>query len=440
MAAQKKCLSLRRYLFSLIMNKTKKNSYRSLTEKKSTPPFFIKFLNFFKSDLKINNMLSYSFSLREIGFGYFFANVLLFLSCGNSHVIESDVKEIPVDFSQKVISFPLSELAEDITAIELELTNESMLKQGGDVFIYDNNLIIVQNHGIFLFEMNGKFVRTIGSKGQGPGEYLSNNIVTVDEEKNRLYVYSRGKIICYDLIGKNYITESTLIQSKKIDIIDMNYINNELLIIGSCFIQDEKGHHQHLAIYRLNDELQITDSCAIRDDYTNLFFTIDNSFGINLYKTDSTVYFYYPKNNFDTDPDKKVLLDILYRYENNQLIPDIKLNIKNRMRWSSDEDFYLYNIHKTSRYVFVAYNMYYAFCYDMKTGLNYNVLIFEPQQGSSYMSRNGDLIENAKGGDQRRSISAVNNNPNLFYYLHTNMDPDVLEEPNPTLYLINLKK
>ena len=365
----------------------------------------------------------------------------LLFSCGNSQNSDSGLKEIPVDFSQKTISFPISELAEDITAIELELTDESMLSpEASDVFIFDNNLIINHYYGIFLFEMNGKFVCTIGSKGQGPGEYFSKSNVTVDEEKNRLYVNSGRKIICYDLTGKNY-KESTLLQSKGISISDMNYINNELLVIGRRFSRDEKGHHVHSAIYRLNDELQITDSCTIRNEYTVGIITIGNVFGASLYKTDSTVYLYYPKNiRFDIDRAEKVLRDTLYRFENNQLIPEIKLNIKNRMRWTADEDFSLDHIHKSSRYIFVAYNRDYAFCYDMETEIKYNVLIFEPQKGSSYTSRSGVLIENAPGGDQTRRIRAVNNNPNLLYYLHTGMNPEDLEEPNPTLYIIKLKK
>jgi len=42
--------------------------------------------------------------------------------------------------------------------------------------------------------------------------------------------------------------------------------------------------------------------------------------------------------------------------------------------------------------------------------------------------------------EKRVSIRPLNSNAELFYYRHTHMNPDDLDEPNPTLYIGKLKK
>ncbi|GHT48722.1 hypothetical protein FACS189440_12990 [Bacteroidia bacterium] len=42
--------------------------------------------------------------------------------------------------------------------------------------------------------------------------------------------------------------------------------------------------------------------------------------------------------------------------------------------------------------------------------------------------------------EDRLSLRPFNFDTEMFYYLHTNMKPGDLEEPNPTLYIGKLKK
>lgn len=357
-----------------------------------------------------------------------------------------DLIKIPIDLDQKIISFPFSELAEDITAIELELTEESVINPEDvrRVLLYNIYVIIISFDQLFLFGIDGKFIRTIGSKGQGPGEYNRISNVALDKKKNILYVNDRTKIVGYDLNeqGKKYLKEYTLINDNGFSVNNMNYINDELLIIGEKQKQNENGYYKHLAIYRLNEELQLIDSCNIRDDYFKEFIFVNQSFDIYLYNVDTITYLYYPEFfSKDINPAKKVLHDTLYRFENNQLIPEINIDIKNRKKWIADENFRLCHIYRSSRFVFVVYSHLKSavYCYDMKTGTTYNALTFESSKGS-YSYINGKMIENTDGGDQMKAIRPIVNNPELLYYLYTHTNPADLEEPNPTLYVVKLKK
>jgi hypothetical protein len=139
-------------------------------------------------------------------------------------------------------------------------------------------------------------------------------------------------------------------------------------------------------------------------------------------------------------PNVKVLRDTLYRLEHNQLIPELKLKFRNDgFDGYGDKIIDLYNLYRSSRYIF-AYYQYnpnnrernterakrYHFCYDTKTGQGYNM-----QDGYK---------DDIHGIEERVFIHPLSTDSEYFYYWYTHMNPNDLEEPNPTLYIGKLKK
>ena len=378
---------------------------------------------------------------------YFLLLGLLLFSCNEPK--QGDVPVIPVDIENNtVLQLPLSEITESITAIELELTDKSLIhpRRIRRIILSDDMIIIAQSTNILLFNRNGTFVRSIGSIGQGPGEYAHISNITIDETNGRLFVNCSTKIICYDLQG-NALMESSIPQSNSKRLLwDINWFNNEILLVAqSMGNEDEKGVFDHAEVLRLNDNLQIIDSSTILKFYGSAGFST-SAFEDFILISDSIVYLYYP---FSTAvrPDligkierkKTVLRDTLYRFENNQLIPDLKLKFNND---GIDFDGYmfinLFMVYRSSRYIFAHYVDYskgindndfhfvYNFCYDTKTGKGYRV------ENSRYTDDINHIEEVI--------IRPVQTNPELFYYWHTHMKPGNLEEPNPTLYIGKLKK
>ncbi|MBU1187011.1 MAG: 6-bladed beta-propeller [Acidobacteria bacterium] len=72
----------------------------------------------------------------------------------------------------------------------------------------DQNIYVMEtgNHRIQVFDRNGKYLRTIGKKGQGPGEFNLLICIDIDEENGRLYAADKNgrKIVLFDLKG-NYL-------------------------------------------------------------------------------------------------------------------------------------------------------------------------------------------------------------------------------------------
>ena len=350
--------------------------------------------------------------------------VCLFCSCNESK--NDELTGIPVDIEQNV-PLPLSTIADEIVAIELEMTDESLINTDNiqRVLFSDKNIIIAERLKIYVFNRDGKFIRSIGSRGQGPGEYRTIVNLTMDEKNNSLFVNCFNKIICYDLEGK-FLKEKRMDQYIK----DMNFVNGELFIIGEDYGENSKGFFFNSVMYKLNNDLQITDSLPIRDTYFKMeVFNTSTLAGIILLRRDTFMSLYLADIN--KYPLVNVLRDTLYHVENNLLIPDVKLNFKNNGISNGEKFIELYNMYRSSRYVFALYaniqneNFYY-FCFDTKTGTGYNM-------------QDGYKDDIHQIGD-RQTIRPLSSDTEMFYYLHTHMKPGDLEEPNPTLYIGKLKK
>ena len=359
----------------------------------------------------------------------------LLFSCNKAK--QGDLWEIPVDIDQNT-SIPLSEIAEEITAIELELTNESMINPNQilRIFIIEEEVIVITWTKILVFNKGGKFIRSIGSLGQGPGEYINISGAAIDLKNKRLFVLSYPNFLIYDINGKflKHCKSSELLSRLTLKN-DLNFINDNLFIIGDMYTPGyrEKGKDVAISsiVYQLDNDFHISDSCLIRTIILENLCSSTTSLIGYILNGSKNIYVYY--GDFYISEKRgnlgdRQLCDTLYRFENNCLVPELKLKYKNNSKAKST---YLLNIYRSSRYIFAYYFKGdplkdHYFCYDTKTNKGYNA-----QDGYS------DDINKLKEPVRIRPLST---NTEMFYYLHTNMKPDDREEPNPTLYIGRLKK
>ena len=372
---------------------------------------------------------------------YFLLTMCVLLFSCYREAQKGELLEIAVDIDQN-FPLPLSDIADEIIAIVPELTDESLVNPDRIqcVLLSEDYVIIAELDKILVFEKDGKFVRAIGSVGQGPGEFIGVRNIALDKNNKYLYVHtSTQKIICYDLITGNYLKESA---SQIGTIKSIHYVNDELLLLAQRFVNDEKGYYTQLSLlYHSNNELQITDSVLIRKNYFAQT-SRTNEFNRNfILSCNSTIYIYSPEIipnmsslpvSFLTDLTEVVVRDTLYRFENNHLIPELKLKFKNDgIKVDGNQFINIFSIYRSSRYIFSYYlntlnNNLYHFCYDTKTGQGYNM-----QDGYTDDTNNIEKLID---------IHPFKFDMETFYYWHTHMNPDDLEEPNPTIYIGTLKK
>ena len=179
--------------------------------------------------------------------------IITLLGCSSNMKQEPISKSgIPViNLSEDVLTVPsllLSEAAEKLEIVPLEMTDQSMLGEirriqvtEHDIWIHDFNKFY-----IYRFSRTGKFLNRIGSIGQAPGEYVNFSTFLVDEYKKEVYIISNNNgILVYNFKG----------EFKK-KIVDQQTINNLFSSVYSQYILYNGNFFaaQNIALYKLIDK------------------------------------------------------------------------------------------------------------------------------------------------------------------------------------------
>ena len=131
--------------------------------------------------------------------------MILLVVAGGRGYTQSTIDFITVDITK---SYPKKELILqdifDIEYIALETSDEFITR--GIIRDIGNDIIIVTNADMngdfFLFDRNGKGLRKINRKGQGPGEYIFAIDITLNEDNNEMIITDMNRnMLVYDLFG-----------------------------------------------------------------------------------------------------------------------------------------------------------------------------------------------------------------------------------------------
>ncbi|MFC1565041.1 NHL repeat-containing protein, partial [candidate division KSB1 bacterium] len=130
---------------------------------------------------------------------------------------------------------------------DLEVDNEE------NIYILDRG-----NYRIQKFDRDGNYISTIGSKGEGPGEFLNCSSIQIDRTNNLLYVgdSSNGRINVFLLNGK-YLREIKTTNMLRVFLLapDEKLIVDELFYSHSRWVQnDNNGDIGLLGIYDLKGQ------------------------------------------------------------------------------------------------------------------------------------------------------------------------------------------
>lgn len=91
----------------------------------------------------------------------------------------------------------------DTTVVALETTEESLIGRIDEVYNDDTNwYILTGESSILKFDKSGKFVSSIGSKGNGPGECMRINTMCISGEEIYAIEGNQDKVCVYTTDGK----------------------------------------------------------------------------------------------------------------------------------------------------------------------------------------------------------------------------------------------
>lgn len=135
----------------------------------------------------------------------------LLLSCASNSNIVSDIKYVHWGGSERMVYD--TTLFSKCREVCLETVEGGLIGSVDKIVEADNNLYILdrRNNLVFIFNSEGKYVKTINRKGRGRGEYLRLFDMCFDTDSKRILLLAEpSEILFFDKYG-NYI------QQKRVD-------------------------------------------------------------------------------------------------------------------------------------------------------------------------------------------------------------------------------
>jgi hypothetical protein len=237
--------------------------------------------------------------MKKLNLSFLILFIVIGLSCNENH--KNELLTISFDkniSNEKVIG--LKEIAKEIEYVKLERNSECLLGSVNDL-VASEKYFFVGSEEVFQFLRNGRFVRKIGKKGRGPGEYTGVLDMAIDESSQRIYILTSEdrKILIFDFKGT--FLNSIQLRDRFIQTFDLLDKDNIVLQSGinpyslvSTEIINEKGE----SVVQLN---------------SRVYKTIDPNIDGKLFN----VTYEYKKELFV----KESRNDTVYKITNNGLLP-----------------------------------------------------------------------------------------------------------------------
>lgn len=204
----------------------------------------------------------------------------------------------------------LSSVVDSSFITRLETKPECLISSIDKMIMYNNRIYILDkknSNGVFEFTKRGKFIRKIGKKGKGPGEYTNLKGFTINKNEIILFDWSKRRLLAYSLNGD-------FIGSKKI-----GFYLNDFTMEGENYVLDI-----HNRIKSASDKDK-SFSIAMLDKKTKFLSEFLNS--------TVTINGYGSSKNMCTDKNriffKEPYTNIIYEIKNGNYLPLFKLDFQN---------------------------------------------------------------------------------------------------------------
>lgn len=159
----------------------------------------------------------------------------LFLLCSCS---SAQQKELPLNGNyytidldgKKETSILFSSIFKNVQTIILETNKDCLIGNINEFQVFEEFVYVLDRlsaKSLFVFNMDGRFVRKIGNLGRGPGEYVQVIDFTLDTENRFIFLLDRGNRVHKYLLDGTYVNSIT-IQMPSANIAFIQYYRNRL--------------------------------------------------------------------------------------------------------------------------------------------------------------------------------------------------------------------
>lgn len=342
-----------------------------------------------------------------------------------------------VEVSESDKGFDVCQMADFEKVIPLETVGDALIGEIDKLEMDDSHIVILDKRmrTVWLFGIDGKFIRKIGRLGNGPKEYVSLDDMCFDKENGTVWIWDRVKQVMleYDLTGELLKEVATGFSS------NVFAKTNEGFWLYYSYLKNPDNN----SLILVNEEM---------DHLVKGFFATKETFPVSLSSGFTSwagkEYFYFPLSN------------VLYSLDGTEARPYIEFDFGERtlpyskiMNMSPEEyetliDSGSYlgglkNVQLSSKYCFFQFsstvqNKYVTAYYGVLDLETLKVEVFSYLNGSDLLVDFSSLLCVTANDELVYPICPSKHNPIYFDELRT-LVPEVTEESNPILVLYRLK-
>jgi hypothetical protein len=163
----------------------------------------------------------------------FFIHYSLFLFACSSQQTELRLDGVcyTIDLDgKKEAPIPFSSIFKNVQTIILEAGKDCLIGSVDELQIFDGCIYILDKHiakSLFVFDMEGRFIRKIGSLGRGPGEFIHVDDFTIDTGNRFIFLSDQGNRVHQYQLNGAYV-QSIKVQAEHSNIMLIQFYNDRL--------------------------------------------------------------------------------------------------------------------------------------------------------------------------------------------------------------------
>lgn len=342
-----------------------------------------------------------------------------------------------VEVSESDKGFDVCQMADFEKVIPLETVGDALIGEIDKLEMDDSHIVILDKRmrTVWLFGIDGKFIRKIGRLGNGPKEYVSLDDMCFDKENGTVWIWDRIKQVMleYDL-ADDFLKE-----------VATGFSSN-------VFAKTKDGFWLYYSYLKNPDNNSLILVNEEMDHLMKGFFATKETFPVSLSSGFTSwagkEYFYFPLSN------------VLYSLDGTEARPYIEFDFGERtLPYSkivnmSPEEYEtlidsgsylggLKNVQLSSKYCFFQFsstvqNKYVTAYYGVLDLETLKVEVFSYLNGSDLLVDFSSLLCVTANDELVYPICPSKHNPIYFDELRT-LVPEVTEDSNPVLVLYKLK-
>ena len=369
-------------------------------------------------------------------FNYIYITLLAFLgiSCYKQNTVSLNSSIETITINNK-LNFNFNKKFKLAKFIPLETNTNCLITDIIKIILTDKIYIQDRNSKIFIFNIDGKFINKIDSKGYGPTEYTSISDFTVNDSIISIIDTNEKRLMKYDLKGE-FVEEIKLpleiLYYHDTKEFDLRYTGN----IGSDLTYDKSNNKFHKLLFNKQNIIE------------NKYLPFDPKLNGYIYRTQSP---FYQQNNklYFIEP----INDTIYSIEENKLISKYVVDFGKHKR---PNDFFketlpenIYSEMVKNNYIksiVSFYNFTNIIYFNAYIGKEHKHVIYDKKSKNSIMTSSLWDIENnipvtpmSYLGEQNYLMSVLSSN-DIIENDDINLDLNIHEENNPIIFLYEFIK